>query len=388
MRIVIVHMHFNTPLSGGPLRSYYLAQGFLKEGAECEVITTHNISQYEKKEIDGIKVHFLPVSYSNYFGFYKRIRAFLQFNQQATRFIKKLQKPDLLYCISTPLTTGIIGMRMKATINCPFIFEVGDLWPEAPVQMGVIKNTLIKKQLYHLESGIYREAKGIVALSPPIKKYIARQVPEKKICVVTNMSDLEFFHPAQQDTQKDKETQTKYVISSIGAVGKANQLEFLVEAARFFNTKDNRIHFNVMGDGSERARLMKLAEGLENISFLPFGNKEQVRQTLSESNAIYISYKSIPVLETGSPNKLFDGLAAGKLIITNFGGWIAETIEAHSCGFRTDPENPEDFWQKLQPFMSPGQQALVEKNALQLAAEYALERQQKKLMKFLFKETL
>ena len=59
-----------------------------------------------------------------------------------------------------------------------------------------------------------------------------------------------------------------------------------------------------------------------------------------------------PVLNTGSPNKLFDGLAAGKLIITNFEGWIKDLIESNQCGFAHDPQQPEIFEEKIRLFIS------------------------------------
>ena len=53
---------------------------------------------------------------------------------------------------------------------------------------------------------------------------------------------------------------------------------------------------------------------------------------MNVTDATFICYKPVPILETGSPNKYFDGLARGKLILVNFGGWIKEEIEAKRCG--------------------------------------------------------
>jgi glycosyltransferase involved in cell wall biosynthesis len=59
----------------------------------------------------------------------------------------------------------------------------------------------------------------------------------------------------------------------------------------------------------------------------------------------------VPVLETGSPNKYFDGLAAGKLIIVNFGGWIREEIERNGCGVFISSDSPVDFVTRITPFL-------------------------------------
>jgi hypothetical protein len=45
-------------------------------------------------------------------------------------------------------------------------------------------------------------------------------------------------------------------------------------------------------------------------------------------------------------------LAAGKLIIVNFGGWIRTEIEGTGCGVYVDQEIPGSFVQRLQPFIN------------------------------------
>ena len=91
---------------------------------------------------------------------------------------------------------------------------------------------------------------------------------------------------------------------------------------------------------------------LTNVTFAGFMNREGIAQIMSVSDAAFICYQRVPVLETGSPNKYFDGLAAGKLILVNFGGWIREEIEREGCGVYVDPANPGDFVKKIKPFLS------------------------------------
>ncbi len=75
----------------------------------------------------------------------------------------------------------------------PYIFEVGDLWPDAPVQMGFVKNYFLVSLLFRLEKLIYREAKSIVALSLPIKEAIENKIGDKKIDIIPNMADCDFM---------------------------------------------------------------------------------------------------------------------------------------------------------------------------------------------------
>ncbi len=56
-------------------------------------------------------------------------------------------------------------------------------------------------------------------------------------------------------------------------------------------------------------------------------------------------------MQTGSPNKYFDGLAAGKLIIVNFRRLDKEEIEAPAACIQTS-RNPAGIVKLLEPFVS------------------------------------
>jgi glycosyltransferase involved in cell wall biosynthesis len=238
----------------------------------------------------------------------------------------------------------------------PFIFEVGDLWPDAPIQLGFIKNYFFKSALYSLERTIYRQAQSVVALSPMIRDAIDKKVPGKRIDLIPNMSDTAFYKPEVKDAalQQKFGVADKFVISYIGAVGFANGLDYYLECARACQKAGASVQFLLCGDGAMRAHIKAMAQklGLNNLTFIDFQNRDGVREVMNVTDAVFICYRPAPILQTGSPNKYFDGLAAGKLIIVNFGGWIKEEIEAHTCGVYTDSRNPAGIVKLLEPFMS------------------------------------
>jgi hypothetical protein len=137
VQIVILHQHFNTPVSGGAIRSYYLAKALLDAGNEVTVITAHK-GAYTCSVVEGIKVHFLPVPYDNRFGFSARSWSFLVFVFGIIRRPRLFKEASYCYAISVPLTIGLAALWIKRFYKTPFLFEVGDLWPDAPVQLGFI----------------------------------------------------------------------------------------------------------------------------------------------------------------------------------------------------------------------------------------------------------
>ena len=222
----------------------------------------------------------------------------------------------------------------------------------------------------------------IIGLSVDIKTAIELKVPDRKVEVITNMADIEMFGNVKRDEALTSELglEGKFVIAYTGTVGLANHLEYLIAVARACIAHPE-IVFLVMGAGAQLDRIKQQAEGLENITFIEPGNKEKVKRVLSVSDAIYISFRKVPVLASGCPNKLFDGLAVGRLIIINFQGWVKTLIEDHNCGFYYDPDRPEDFPEKLKAWLSDSKYLeKCQKRSRTLAREqFSVEKQMEKL---------
>jgi glycosyltransferase involved in cell wall biosynthesis len=357
VKVLLLHQHFNHPSKGGAIRSYYLAKALIDKGIETVVITGNNEKTYKNEVIDGIEIHYLPVAYDNKFGFVARSFSFMKYNWAAIRMASRIQHIDYCYAISVPLTIGLAAMWLKTVRKIPFLFEVGDLWPDAPIQLGFIENYFFKELLFFLEKKTYVSAKAVVALSPSIETIVKKKMGSTStIHQIPNMADCDFYKPEMKlPTLEEKHNvEGKFVVSYIGAVGVANGLDYFLECANASRKAQLPIQFFICGQGALRERLTKNAQqlGLSNLTFVDFQNRQGVKELLNVTDASFICYKNMPILETGSPNKFFDGLAAGKLIIVNFGGWIKAEIEDARCGIFVDPAHPTDFVKKISPFLS------------------------------------
>ncbi|WP_323755432.1 glycosyltransferase family 4 protein [Roseivirga sp.] len=374
MKILYIHQYFKTPQEGGAIRSYYLAKGLVDQGFEVEMITSHNASIYQKTVIDGITVHYLPVYYSNDLGFLKRIYSFYSFQKKAKQLISKEGLSfDLAYLTSTPLTVGLVGLWLKKRLNKPYIFEVRDLWPTAPIQIGAIKSRWLKKWLYALEKKIYVQAEKIIALSPGMEDWIREVVPEKEVHMIPNMADCEFFSKELKDPKLTSfyNVNNAFVITYLGSIGITNHLEFLLVVAEKCLKLRLNIKFKIVGEGAklQRIKLEAYLKKLNNVEFYGHQNKEGVRRILNVTDATYVSFANFPVLSTNSPNKMFDSLAAGKLTIVNSLGWTKDLVEENKCGFYTNPEDANDFIQKITPFIEQKDKLDTYKNNARIVAE-------------------
>lgn len=370
MKILYLYQFFKTPDEGGILRSYYLATALAEAGHEVTVLTTHQGRGFRKTKLNGFAVHCLPVAYAQRFGFRGRVFAYLKFAVWAFFHALRLPRPDRVYAASVPLTVGFTALGLRALRGVPYWFEVGDLWPQTPVELGVIRNRFLKKALEAFEKRLYRQAETIVAVSPSMRAIIESRGGAGKTLCLPNLADCQFFQPQpkRSDLLARFGTEGRLLVTYFGAMGRIVGLEALVTAARFCQSRSDKILFLLVGDGSEKARLQRLAEGLTNLRFLEPVNKDGLRDLLNITDLVYVSFLPLPVLQTNSPNKLADALAAGKPVLMNLPGWHADRLLADGAGWYVPPDEPAKVWEILQSLLNdPDKLALAGCRARQLA---------------------
>jgi glycosyltransferase involved in cell wall biosynthesis len=237
----------------------------------------------------------------------------------------------------------------------PYIFEVRDLWPEFPIQVGAIKNPLLIWILRKLEKSIYKNSEHVVALSPGMEDGVLKcGIAKDKVTMIPNMSKIELFYPRdkkENDFLKYGIDRNCFNVVHIGSMGVANDLMYMMKTAEFlqYKRKNTFINFIIVGDGSTKKDLEMYADEkqLNNVKFLGHWGTEDTSAILNCCDMSFVCFKNLPILYTNSPNKLFDSLSAGKPIIVNSAGWTKKMAEDYNCGFWVDPESPEDFADKL-----------------------------------------
>jgi glycosyltransferase involved in cell wall biosynthesis len=392
LKIIYLHQYFRKPEEGGAVRSYYLAKALVEQGHTVELITTHNQKKHQVVDYEGIRVHYLPIYYDNSLGFVGRAWAFMRYFWQSFGLARRLKDADWVYAASVPMTVGITAILLKKIKKTPFCFEVGDLWPQAPIELGFVRNYFLKKILYALARIIYREAEKIVVVSPSIAQAVAQIVPNKPILLIPNIADTDFFHPSPKNHELARHygVENQFVVAYFGALAYANHLEYLLDIADYGQKNGySQVHFFIAGAGAKAAGLAQKAQdlGLKNVTFFPLLDKPALLEMLQVVDASYVSFLKHPILETCSPNKFFDGLASGKLVISNVKGWLQDLLEQNQAGFYANPEDPQTFWTQLQPFLNePELLKNYQTNARQLAEnQFSLKILGKKVVDFLTK---
>lgn len=355
MKILYFHQHFNTPKGTVGTRSYEMACALIKAGHQVTIVcgsytggNTGLTDPYEKGirkgVINGINVIEFELPYSNHDGFLTRTWIFLKFAFKSTK-VALTENYDLVFATSTPLTAGIPGIFARWFRRKRFIFEVRDLWPELPREMGVITNPIILWMMSLLEWTSYHSAHSCIGLSPGIVDGIKKRgIKSNKIAMIPNGCDLELFSSKSIHPQRPTGVKSSDLLAIFtGTHGLANGVDAALDvASELLKRKRTDIKFCFIGQGKQKAALVQRAkaENLHNCIFLDSVPKMQLASYLKGADIGLQMLKNIPVFYYGtSPNKFFDYIATGLPVLNNYPGWLADMIKQNNNGYAVPPDD-------------------------------------------------
>lgn len=338
MKITYIHQHFSLPEEGGGSRPYEFARRMAQEGHDVTMLCGG--SEALDVEYEGIHVKRFAIEYRNSMSVPARISSFIRFMSCASVAAAKMES-DVIYASSTPLTIAVPGIAGKLFRRVPFIFEVRDLWPSVPIELGYLNNRLAVWLARALEKVAYYNADSIVALSPGMRDGVLKISPTKEVAMIPNACDFALFsRTAKQRADfrkfqgwRDDETIVVYA----GGFGPVYELDWVTRLAGA--VKDDGIRFILIGEGKDSDMVYRLAGeiGLDpGKMFLGLLPREKVADYFAAGDIVLSSVRQEPCLEDASINKIFDGMAAGRPILVNHGGWLKDAVVTAQAGWKLD----------------------------------------------------
>jgi glycosyltransferase involved in cell wall biosynthesis len=359
MKIIYLHQYYNTLNYSGSTRSFEFSKKLIEMGHEVVVVTsfreTFKNNIWFQTNDSQINIHWLPLQYSNRFTFLKRLKIFLLFAWKSYFKIKKIEA-DIIFASSTPLTIAIPAIFAAYKKNIPMIFEVRDLWPDIPIAMKILKNPILIFFSKLLEMWAYKYSNAIITLSPEMKDGIVKKkVDKKKIAIIPNSSDIEMFKSdeklAKNFRYKRPWLKNRPLLVYTGAFGQVNDLSYLIRLSEELIKCNSQIKILLLGDGFEKEKLIATAKKSnvykKNIFFENPVPKKDIPAIYSAANIISNIVVDVRENWANSANKFFDGLAAGKPIFLNHGGWMQDLVLKYGCGLCAYGKNIEEVAKEL-----------------------------------------
>jgi len=331
-----------------------------RAGHEVEVITANvdyknarkrfpNHSGVYRLSIDGVNITYVPVFTSFRGSFPKRILFFATFVLSSLKQALSQRNVDLIIAVSTPLTVGLLGVIASKLRRKPLVFEVTDVWPEAAIQTGVLKNPVMIGLARILEKICYRSSTKIICLTEGIRSAIlSKGTQPAKLAFIPNGVDFDLFGTVAPQrralVRSEMSCEGKFVAMYLGAHGTYNSLETILEAASLLRHR-NDIQFVLVGEGDEKQKLINFVtkNRLDNVKFIGTVSRNESVEILSAADVFLLPNRKGEFFEGNLPNKLFDFLASARPVIVAGRGESADLVTRARAGMVVQPGNADSL---------------------------------------------
>jgi teichuronic acid biosynthesis glycosyltransferase TuaC len=241
------------------------------------------------------------------------------------------QHIDLIHAHG-PLPCGHAAMLLSAELNIPFVVSVHGLDAFSTMQVSGRSGEWCRR----ISQRIYRSSRRAICISEHVREAVLQGTGGScRTSVVYNGVDPELFSPCSGLTSAAP------VVLSVGNLIPIKGHATLIRAAAALAAEFPELHWEIIGDGPERARLQTLCGQLqvtEKVRFLGRQSRKQVAAAMQRCTLF-----ALPSRYEGLGCVYLEAMSAGKPAIGCRGQGVAEVIQHGSNGFLVGPDNDKEL---------------------------------------------
>ena len=339
------------------------AAAFHQLGHEVEVLTVRGFHEDKVRRrrgfdigrwygIDGVKAQYFPAGPVHYFRDFpigKQVRSIARKSRIARlrSLVNSGERSIARYCAEHG-TELAYCRALGASVFCveagiPTVLETHEPDPASVRAM---------QKLVPLFSN--RDLRKVATTHGAIGDRLYRMgVPKSKILVAENAADLDVFHalvaPVDELRKDCGIPQDKNVIMYVGSLKPGKGIGKILATAAAMKDQPDALFVVLGGDASEVGAWKREAErvGVANVVFTGFKENADVAKFMKCADILFMPHdlaekRSVMDIETTSPIKLFEYMAAGKPIVTSDLPTISKVLTHGENGVLVSPPVPYD----------------------------------------------
>lgn len=250
-------------------------------------------------------------------------------------------KPDIIVVIAPPLFSMFSAWATARLCGAKTLLRILDFEVDAAMDLGMLPKGKARDIFYGVESMLMRSATQVATLTEPMKRRIVKKgVPENRVWLSPDWSDIEFVRPMPRDNEVRREFGAgpdDVLVMHAGNMGEKQGLELMLDAAELLRGREE-IKFVLAGGGAVRHKLEEAAERrrLTNLRFFPVQPLERLPPMLAAAD-IHLVIQRREAADLVMPSRLTNILAAGRSSIATAdpGTALHDVLATHGCGVNT-----------------------------------------------------
>lgn len=345
MKILMINAFYPPNTIGGAEVFLHQISKKLSENNEIEILTQDK--KIEKELEQKIKVHRLIHAYENIlfrdiynpkipnFNFEKydiiHLHNIHRFSLRIFKFLKSAKKPIVWtfhdYWLFCPRYNFLNGNNEICNENCMHCTK------------RIYKNVVYFLRNKYFENN-FKEIDKLISFYIAPSNFMKRKllnfgIKQEKVILLHNGIDLKKWNFCK--------TENSNIILFIGRISEEKGLSYLINAIPLI-LKEKNVILNIVGDGAEKEKMIKLVKKLNLQSNIKFFEKTNMPEEYYKKCSIVV----IPsICEDIFPNVGLESLAIGRAIVGSKLGGIVDLIEEGKNGYLVSPRSPEDIAEKI-----------------------------------------
>lgn len=358
MRILLINQVFWPDVAATAQHADDLARHLARHGHEVHAIASRSIygskgaalpprENLPVEPVPGLTAHPAPVQIhrvgKSLFGkgsIAARLADFALFYLLAAVKAFTVPRPDVVVCFTTPPFISLLGWLLRLVRGPRFVYWVMDLYPDAPVQAGVMSPRSPVTRLFEsLNRFCLRSADRSVVLGRcMLERVLAKGTPHERVEHIGVWSEPAEVAPLPRDANPFRERWKlgdRFVVMYSGNFGIGHDVQTMLDAAENLRD-DDRVRFLFVGGGKRMPTVEAFVRErrLANCVIDGYQPREQLAASLSAADL------HLATLIEGNegimvPCKLFGIMAAERpaVFIGSPVSELSRVLAEHDAGF-------------------------------------------------------
>ena len=332
MRILINSINYHPELTGIGKYTGEMAEWLATNGCEVKIVTappyyptwkiSHGYSglKYRREKLNGVTVIRCPLWVPRHPSGIQRVLHLATF--AITSFPVMLWhgvvwKPDLIFVIEPPIFCSFSALVASKLARCDAWLHVQDFEVDAAFALGILKKKWLRTVIESAERWLMSRFSWVSTISDRMLDRLGEKgVPKERQILFENWVDLEQIQPLDNTFTYRREwgvPEDAIILLYSGNMGEKQGLELVIAAALALRKRTD-LFFVLCGDGVVRAELERMAEGFENIKFLPLQPIDRLNELLNLAD-IHLLPQRKGAEDLVMPSKLANMFASGRPVI-------------------------------------------------------------------------